>query len=107
LHALRAEQVVAVHVNDLMPGVAMQEQTAGVRALPGEHGLVDIGAFLLGLQDIGYDGPITAEPTHPKWRDIRAEDAARMTRDAIQGCLDRAGVSSIKREPTIGSASDG
>ena len=98
LRSLRAEQIVAVHVNDLMPGVPIDEQVVGLRALPAEHGLVDIGDFIGGLADIGYDGPITAEPSNPKWRAVPAEESARATREAIDRCFEIAGVPSVRRE---------
>ena len=93
LRRLSAEQIIAVHVNDLVADVAVEEQTVFERELPGESGLVDIGEFLRTLSELGYDGPITAEPTHPKWRNIPDARAAQMTRDAIAGCLRGAGIS--------------
>ncbi len=62
LEALKPSEVVVVHVNDAVDGIAVDEQFDGVRALPGATGTIDIGGFLRALQGIGYDGPVTPEP---------------------------------------------
>ncbi|MDA0322547.1 MAG: sugar phosphate isomerase/epimerase [Verrucomicrobia bacterium] len=60
--ALRAEQVVYVHVNDAPAGVAIDEQIDNERALHGETGVIDLPGFFSALQSIGYDGPVVPEP---------------------------------------------
>lgn len=92
IRRLDAERVVAVHVNDLVAGVPMEDQTVFERELPGETGRVDIASFLGTLAEIGYDGPITAEPTNAKWRRVSDARAAEMTFEAIDRCLRSAGV---------------
>ncbi|MEM9082766.1 MAG: sugar phosphate isomerase/epimerase family protein [Planctomycetota bacterium] len=89
---LKTEQIVAVHVNDLIANVPLSDQVVNQRALPGETGLIDITSFLRALETIGYDGPITAEPTHPRWLSTDAFDAAKLTADAIKACFDQAGI---------------
>lgn len=81
--------VVAVHLNDLVPGRSIDEQTVMERLLPGESGLLAVEAFLRGLASCGYTGPLTAEPTHPRWKDISADDSAKQTADSILSCLAR------------------
>jgi len=61
LRELSPEQVVYVHVNDAPP-VPIDEQIDGNRALPGATGVIDIKGFLMTLEQIGYDGPVTPEP---------------------------------------------
>lgn len=58
------ERVVWVHVADL-PGLALPDRAHildNERGLPGENGAVDSRGLLKGLDDLGYDGPVTAEP---------------------------------------------
>lgn len=62
VRALRAEQVVYVHVNDAPAGIPRDRQRDDVRALPGETGVIDIAGFLRALQALGYDGPVVPEP---------------------------------------------
>lgn len=94
LRRLRPEQVVAVHVCDLLAGVPVDEQDVRFRASPGETGLVDIAVFLRTLREIGYDGPISAEPTNPRWKQTPADEAARLTATAIRDCFENAGLES-------------
>ena len=55
----------------------IDEQTVSERLLPGESGVIDLAGFFGALRAIGYDGPVTCEPTHPMWSSIAAEDAAQ------------------------------
>ncbi|HEY0073236.1 MAG TPA: sugar phosphate isomerase/epimerase family protein [Abditibacteriaceae bacterium] len=74
LRALRPEQVVYVHVNDAPQDIAIDEQLDNVRCLPGETDVIDIVAFLQGLQSIGYNGPITPEPFKKELSDLPSDD---------------------------------
>lgn len=92
LRRLRPDQIVAVHVNDLIAGRPLSEQTVMERELPGVGGGVDIDTFLRTLVEIGYTGPVTAEPTNPRWKLVGRQDAALETATAINACLRRAGI---------------
>ncbi len=93
LRALRAEQVVYVHVNDAPPGIPIDEQIDNVRALPGETGVIDIVGFLQALEAIGYDGPVTPEPFKKELRDLPTdEDRLRVVSEALDQSFRRAGV---------------
>ena len=83
--ALKPEQVVYVHVSDAPAGIPVDRQIDNKRAMPGATGVIDIAAFLKALSEIGYDGPITAEPFNPELKAMSAEDAA----DVVGGALDR------------------
>lgn len=75
LRLLRPEQVVYVHVNDAQAGRMPDEQIDNQRALPGETGVIDIAGFLQSLQQIGYDGPVVAEPFKPELNDLPSDEA--------------------------------
>ena len=70
-------RIVYVHVNDARAGRGPDEQIDSERALPCETGVIDIKAFLGGLSDVGYDGPLTAEPFMPELRDLSPADCAQ------------------------------
>jgi len=72
--ALRAEQVVYVHVNDAPAAVAIDEQIDNERALHGETGVIDLPGFFNALQSIGYDGPVTPEPFIDEFADQSPEE---------------------------------
>jgi len=92
IQALRAEQVVHVHVNDAPAGVRLDEQIDSRRAMPGETGVIDIAGFLRALERIGYDGPVMAEPFSRRIGELPAEEAVRVTSEALDKIFAAAGV---------------
>jgi len=94
IRALRAEQVVYVHVNDAPAGIDVDEQMDLVRDLPGATGVIDIVGFLHALRDIGYDGPVTPEPFKQELRDLPS-DAARLqtVMVSMNAIFEQAGIS--------------
>ena len=92
IQALRAEQVVHVHVNDAPAGVRLDEQIDSRRAMPGETGVIDIAGFLGALERIGYDGPVMAEPFSRRIGELPAEEAVRVTSEALDKIFAAAGV---------------
>ncbi len=92
LKRLCAEQVVVVHVNDALAGIDMDEQVVTSRELPGVSGVIDLAGFVGSLRAIGYDGPMTAEPTHARWKNSDATERSRrhaveQTSRAMRGML--------------------
>jgi len=85
IEALSAKEVVVVHVNDLIADRPVEEQIVTERALPCETGVIDLAGFMGALVKIGYDGPITAEPTNPIWKTTETEQAA----SALSASMDK------------------
>lgn len=77
--ALVGRHVVNVHVNDAAAGRTREEQLDLERRMPLETGLVDAPAVLRLLNQLGYDGPVIAEPFNPH----RARFAGMPTRDVL------------------------
>lgn len=92
LHALDADDVVDVHVNDAPSGVPVDELPDTVRHLPGETGVIDIESFLQHLADIGYEGPVSAEPFSERVESMPPEDAAAETVKSMETVRQRAGI---------------
>jgi len=84
IRALRAEDIVYVHVNDAPEGVPVAAQLDLVRRLPGATGVIDIDGFLKVLHEIGYDGPVTPEPFEPRLAALPADEACQQARVAMQ-----------------------
>jgi len=59
LHALRADQIVHVHLNDA-PDVPVSEALDNDRRISGE-GVIDLAGFLKALRHIGYAGVVSQE----------------------------------------------
>lgn len=84
--------VVDVHINDGAEGRGPDQQIDNDRRLPGESGMIDLVAFLKGLKEIGYTGPVTPEPFSAKLRDMSPQDAVNTTAAALLGVWQKAGV---------------
>ncbi|MGH2533696.1 MAG: sugar phosphate isomerase/epimerase family protein [Thermomicrobiales bacterium] len=93
LRALRRDDVVVVHVNDAPAGVPIDEQLDNRRALPGTTGVIDIVTFLSVLAEIGYQGPVMAEPMQCGL-DTLPTDEARLqaTRSSLRAIFAHAGI---------------
>ncbi|WP_028611355.1 sugar phosphate isomerase/epimerase family protein [Paenibacillus harenae] len=59
IEALRADQIVHVHINDA-PDVPVEEALDNGRIYPGE-GVIDLAGFLKALHSIGYKGAVSQE----------------------------------------------
>lgn len=85
IRALRAEDVVYVHINDAPADVAVEAQIDNVRRLPGVTGVIDLQGFLSTLREIGYDGPVTPEPFDNRLGTLPPEQVCHETHEALLG----------------------
>lgn len=92
LLAITAADIIDVHLNDAVPGRAIDEQLDNERMLPGESGVIDLPAFLGALHKMGYDGPAGAEPFSKRVSTLPPEQAAAETAEAIRKVWTAAGV---------------
>ena len=84
--ALRAEQIVHVHINDA-PDRPRDAQIDKERLLPGE-GVIDLGAFLGALTAIGYQGPVAVETFNAELAALGHDEAARRTAEAVKSVME-------------------
>ena len=84
LLTLDNEDIVTVDFNDARSGIDVDDQIDGKRELPGATGVIDMPAFIGALLQIGYDGPVRAEPFNQPLRDMNDDDAVRTTREAMR-----------------------
>ena len=89
---LENQDVVACDLNDAPTGIPIEEQLDNQRELPAATGVIPIGEFLKALVQIGYDGPVRAEPFNKPLRAMDDEPAAKATADAIRKAVEVAGV---------------
>ena len=83
LLTLQNKDIVACDLNDAPAGIPVDEQLDNQRELPAATGVIDLKAFLSALIEIGYDGPIRAEPFNQKLNDMDNEAACAATSKAI------------------------
>ncbi len=81
---LNHSDVVACDLNDARAGYERNEQLDGKRELPMATGVIDNQAFLNALIQIGFDGPVRAEPFNQSLRDMEDEAAVRKTAQAMK-----------------------
>lgn len=72
--SLKSRQVVHVHINDAYPG-PVDSLLDMKRLLPGD-GVIDLGGFLRGLEEIGYTGPVSVETFDERLRELGPQEAA-------------------------------
>lgn len=99
--ALQGEQIVNVHVNDAPLGIARNDLQDFRRKLPGTTGVLDLDGFIHALADVGYYGPITAEPFDPELNALPPEEAVSLTAKATRGAVARA---SRRTDRSLGEA---
>lgn len=103
--ALKPEQVIAVHVSDADASVPRDEQSDSDRNLPGETGEIDAAEMLKILGQIGYDGPVTPDPSPRRARQMSREQAARRAGEAMRELWRRADL--VSEEPVEAAESEG
>ena len=84
LLALKGGDVVAVDLNDAPAGIPKDQQQDGRRELPCATGVIDLGAFLTALNQIGYDGPVRAEPFNQALNKMTKEEACAATAASLK-----------------------
>jgi sugar phosphate isomerase/epimerase len=91
LMTLTNEDVVACDLNDAPKGLEIDEQIDNQRELPTATGVIDLKSFLSGLIEIGYDGPVRAEPFNKKLNAMDNEQAAAATAKAMKKAFELIG----------------
>lgn len=81
---LRNEDIVACDLNDAPAGVALADQQDNRRELPVATGVIPVKSFLQALVDIGYDGPVRAEPFNRPLNDLDDEAGCAKTIAAMK-----------------------
>jgi sugar phosphate isomerase/epimerase len=100
---LRAEQVVNVHANDARAGRQRDEQIDMEREMPLATGIIDAPGVLRVLDEMGYDGPLIAEPFQPalgRLRQLAPDDAAAEVIAVMRALVarSRAGDQAVREE---------
>ncbi len=81
---LDPKSIVTVDLNDAKTGRTAAEQLDWERELPSATGVIDIEKFLIALLEIGYDGPVRAEPFNQELNSLDNEAALQKTIDAMR-----------------------
>jgi len=84
IRSLKNEEIVACDLNDAPAGIEQDEQKDTIRELPLATGVIDTSGFLQALADIGYDGPVRAEPFNKSLYELGDAEAAAKTAAAMK-----------------------
>ncbi len=81
---LRGQDVITVDLNDAPAGLTLDQYKDGSRELPAATGVIPVKEFLAALIQIGYDGPIQAEPFNAALRALPIDQACAKTSAAMK-----------------------
>jgi sugar phosphate isomerase/epimerase len=81
---LRAQDVITVDLNDAPLGLTLDQYRDNSRELPATTGVIPVKEFLDALAQIGYDGPIQAEPFNAALRAFPVDQACARTSAAMK-----------------------
>jgi sugar phosphate isomerase/epimerase len=95
LLTLRGTDVVTVDLNDAPRGLTLDQYRDDHRELPAATGVIPVAEFLGALLQMGYDGPIQAEPFNAALRALPLDQACARTSAAMKKALDEATVTEI------------
>lgn len=95
---LKPGQVVSVRVNDAPEGVNPEQMTEEDRLLPGAGEVIDTPAFIRAFDALGYEGPVTPEPSSRTGRQLSREQAARKAGEAMKRLWTAAGLTPSEAE---------
>jgi sugar phosphate isomerase/epimerase len=84
LLTLRNSDVVTVDLNDAPADGTLNDYMDGHRELPAATGVIPVKSFLDALVEIGYDGPVQAEPNNADLRAMPIDAALTNTSSAIK-----------------------
>ena len=83
IRTLAGRDVISADLNDAPSGIALEEQYDNQRELPLATGVINVRDFLQALVDIGYDGPIRAEPFNKALNARDDADACHLSIEAL------------------------
>jgi len=73
LAAIPADKIALVHINDAPPNVDLDNLLDHKRCLPCTTGVIDLSGFMATLREIGYEGPVEAEPFDDTLKDLDSD----------------------------------
>ncbi|HEV2493636.1 MAG TPA: sugar phosphate isomerase/epimerase family protein [Terriglobia bacterium] len=91
LETLKATEIMTVDLNDA-PRLPLDQQVDDHRELPAATGVIPIKEFLGALVEVGYDGPVQAEPFNARLRSMPREQAVAATAEALRKAFATAGL---------------
>ena len=92
LRALRGEQIIAAELSDIPAGADLTSITEEQRLLPGEEGQIDSAAYFAILQELGFDGPLSAAVHSSAVTGTKREALVKKAAEALDVAMQAAGI---------------
>ncbi|CAN5584550.1 sugar phosphate isomerase/epimerase [soil metagenome] len=87
IRSLDKNEIITCDLNDAKAGRSPAEQIDSQRELPGHSGVIDLKSFIGALLDIGYDGPVRAEPFNKELNEMDDDQALAVTFKAMKNTV--------------------
>lgn len=84
---LKNKDVVGVHINDAPENVPVDQLRDNQREIPLATGVIDLAGFMNALDQIGYDGPVAAEPLGSSVRNLPPDEALAKLAEAMKKAM--------------------
>ena len=86
--ALSKKDIITVDLNDARSDLSRDDQIDGTRELPLAAGVIDLKKFLSALVEVGYDGPVRAEPFNKRLNEMNDQEALQRTYQAMRSAFE-------------------
>jgi sugar phosphate isomerase/epimerase len=87
IRSLRSEQVLSVRLADIPSGTELATIAQEQRVMPGEGGMIDSGALISVLEDLGYDGPVALAPNPEMFKGQKREATVSRASSVLDSLL--------------------
>ena len=84
IRTLSGGEVVSADLNDAPLGIEREQQYDNQRELPLATGVINVREFLEALVEVGFDGPVRAEPFSRDLSEMEDEEASRISGQALR-----------------------
>lgn len=102
LRALRGDQIVGVRLSDLPTDVEFTHAKEEQRLIPGDGGQIDSAAYLVLLEEQGYDGPVSISAHQTPYKDLKREELVKKAAAALDALWAAAGIDGTPK--TVGTS---
>lgn len=81
---VQENRISLVHINDAPVGVDRDDLVDNKRGLPGSTGVMPLKEFMAALREIGYSGPVEAEPFDDTLKDLAEDERLSKVADSMR-----------------------
>ena len=107
LTELKPEQIVSVRLADIPDDVNLATIDDSQRVAPGDGGLIDCGAIVRALAEIGYEGPVSLFPYPSRFRNRTRDKTVQRATATLDSIWEAGGLSRFGRVEESADPVDG